>query len=377
MKEKVQSLITVNNLSFLFSIFSFILAICSFLNNSDLVIISIFIIVFTSNFVLYSIIIWQKRKIKENGDSLKICEESFKNLESECIESFFDDTIFDVVRQLRDIEGTIYAAYSEYYSRVIELEETLSKDLENKEKIIQSLDKELVDYYQLMRNNQNNFFKFIVKNLKKTIDFHFKKMGYNENVSVCIKQLNKPYSSKDNRIGDLKVFSVYRDEDSYRKDMRKTGEMYSVVKNSTFLHCINDHHNDRNVMFIQNNIERALSTEAMEMENKNYRKFYNATAITPILKPRSTEILYYGFLAIDSLNNSVNDHLFDYKHLDGIMNTYAAFLGQFYHFTDMYVEDLFTNIYEEFLHDEENEQKKELKKSNEITKYRKKGSKKC
>lgn len=115
-------------------------------------------------------------------------------------------------------------------------------------------------------------------------------------VAIAVKLLNKPYHLGSDNVEKFKVYTAFRDHETYDKHEREIGEqLYSISGNTAFITCI------KKDCFIICNINP--SNDNYSNEHRRYDEFYNCTMTVPIKLKRADGIQkFFGFLCCDCLN---------------------------------------------------------------------------
>lgn len=124
------------------------------------------------------------------------------------------------------------------------------------------------------------------------------------------------------------IITVYRDPHTYERyrENREVGNrIYSVEKNTAFIHIFQD----KEQVFAKDDLQ-ALGN-AYKNENTRWREQYNATIVAPIRYsvPEKGEYRCFGFIAIDCLNTG-KENLFENEEAKYIVGHAADLMANFF-----------------------------------------------
>lgn len=124
-------------------------------------------------------------------------------------------------------------------------------------------------------------------------------------VAVTIKLMNRPYHPAIDRSEDIKVYTAFRDNETYVTGEREIGEqLYTIGGNTDFSACLNKD------QFIINRAEDQGGSYSNE--HRGYDQIYNAAVVVPIrIKRGDGQYKYFGYLCCDCLNLDRSKDAFD------------------------------------------------------------------
>ena len=124
-------------------------------------------------------------------------------------------------------------------------------------------------------------------------------------VAVTIKLMDRPYHPAKDRSEDIKVYTAFRDNETYVAGDREIGEqLYTIGGNTDFSACLNKD------QFIINRAEDQGGSYSNE--HRGYDQIYNAAVVVPIrIKRGDGQYKYFGYLCCDCLNLDRSKDAFD------------------------------------------------------------------
>lgn len=195
-------------------------------------------------------------------------------------------------------------------------------------------------HYRSMMEEFNKFLGYITTNLKTVLDLSLQNKTIPYNVSIAVKLFNRIVTDPKD-IKDVRVITVFRDNQTYKTGKREIGKTdYTIDGNTDFSFCL------RNNYFLKNNIK----SESNEYENEHdgFLNFYNCTIVVPIYCEYEESKHIFGYLACDTLNRDEDlDDLLD-ENMADIMITTANIIGIYFDNLDFQweyiLEDDFLNV---------------------------------
>lgn len=165
----------------------------------------------------------------------------------------------------------------------------------------------------------------------KLLQSYFIINGLFPRFSIAIELLDTPYNPSNGGFEDLKVYTAFRDNETYKmsKDFlsrdlyREIGKnKYTVSLNSDFSHCLT---NDN---YIINNVTSDDKSVKYE-STRGFLKFYNSSMVVPIkIKSTNGGSIIFGYMCCDCMNNDSSIKIFDLPSAF-FLYAYAQNLGTF------------------------------------------------
>ena len=155
------------------------------------------------------------------------------------------------------------------------------------------------DYIRHLSQRYNIYIKYIIGSTKKIIEKSINTRNYELSVSVTLKLLNKIFEDGENHY-DIKVFTAFRDPDTYNEGTREIGKRdYTINGNIDFAMCLIKEY------YIKNNARKGDGDYANE--HTDFDQYYNCTITVPIYSNYSGKKRYFGYLCCDVLNEKYGD----------------------------------------------------------------------
>lgn len=203
-----------------------------------------------------------------------------------------------------------------------------------KEECHKRLKEALIDSYKRFLSSTTNL-------LKLNIEKYLLTKGYNEAVSIAIKQLSTPTDYTEINKSNVDVFTAFRDSKTY--NIKKRNETwkknFKITKNSDFIMSIEKDY------YIFNFMNRSFLENGLYLnENEAFYEDYNSGVTCTIYSCVNGKRILYGYIACDSLFKAKNDisdeNIYDWN-VANMMNTahiIAMYLEHFYKiWNDLYV----------------------------------------
>jgi len=188
--------------------------------------------------------------------------------------------------------------FSHFYTYAKTHSDLTQDDRKRFEKICHSVTTEVKNtFVEYFKANQIDILDDIVITVKLTIN------------SACILNLyGQNFNEEQKRKITEKeqwVLTAFRDPGAYEKHkgVREVGiKLYDIDENTAFIHIFRLKKN----VFVCDNLTKL--GDAYANENKNWRDFYNSTAVAPIryYDKDSGRFMYFGLIAVDSKNENEN-----------------------------------------------------------------------
>lgn len=168
----------------------------------------------------------------------------------------------------------------------------------------------------------NRYIKGIIDEALTVIYSDLRSKGISLSVSISLKLFDFTYrASIDHK--KMHIYTAFRDKETYDKKEREIGERhYSIDLNGDFHKCLSHE------SYIKNNIKN--TTEDYLNENfPNCMRYYNCTAVVPIICDYKSDKQIYGFFCCDCLNDKYSCDIFD-KNTADILYSAALTIGIFF-----------------------------------------------
>lgn len=193
----------------------------------------------------------------------------------------------------------------EQYDFIAEYYELPPEEQDLDDEMREEIQKSAQKYADALFSIFNRYCRDSTDDTKKLQTAYLKLKGCPRRVSVTIKLFDKPYHPKTDRNEDIKVYTAFRDNDTYNDNVREIGEIiYSIGKNTDFIQCLKQDY------FITNNI--TSDAKNYMNENKAFSRFYNCAVVIPIrLKRPNGDLKFFGFFCCECLNNDTKTEIFD------------------------------------------------------------------
>lgn len=171
--------------------------------------------------------------------------------------------------------------------------------LDDIEKLIEAtVDNTQKNFEDSLVNHYNHFMVNILNLLKDNIKEYMLTKGCNADVSLAIKQIEKPVKYVDIDEKKKNIYTAYRDQRTYNSKKRTETwqKKFCIGKNSDFKNSIEKDY------YIFNFMNRTFLEERLYLnENSNFYEKYNSGVTCAIFSCVKQERILYGFLACDSL----------------------------------------------------------------------------
>ncbi len=213
-----------------------------------------------------------------------------------------------------------------YYCSVGHIKEKLEAKKEDQD-YAELCKAQLEDARQKYRNSlfslYNRYVKGVFEETLSAINMDLKSKDIVLNVSMSLKLFDFTYrASEDHK--KMQIYTAFRDKDTYDNNKeREIGERhYHVALNGDFHTCLSKE------SYIKNNIKN-IAEDYLNENFPNCMRFYNCTAVVPIICDYKSDKQIYGFFCCDSLNDKYDKDIFD-KNTCDILYSAALTLGMFF-----------------------------------------------
>lgn len=261
-------------------------------------------------------------------DEINKCKEEYKKISEMNLQLTKKALIFskNINKRINNFLTLICDETDKYYCSVSHIKEKLQgkeDDADYTALCVQQIEAERQKYSIALYNLYNRYVKGVVEETLNMVYCDLKNKNIALNVSLSLKLFDTTYhTSMDHK--KVKIYTAFRDKETYdnRKE-REIGERhYSIDLNGDFHKCLS------NESYVKNNI-----TDTMEdYLNENFPnsiKYYNCTAVVPIICDYKSDRQFYGFFCCDALNEDFSSEIFD-KNTANILYSAALTIGMFF-----------------------------------------------
>lgn len=232
----------------------------------------------------------------------------------------------NINKRINNFLTLIYDESDKYFCNVAHIEEILKPKKDDND-YAELCKAQIEDARQKYRDSlfdlYNRYMKGVFEETLSAIKMDLKSRNISLNVSVSLKLFDFTYHiSKDHK--KMRIYTAFRDKDTYDNiKEREIGERhYSVDLNGDFHKCLSKE------SYIKNNI----TDTAEDYLNENFpncMRFYNCTAVVPVICDYKIDKQIFGFFCCDCLNKNSNIEIFD-KNTADILYIAALTLGIFF-----------------------------------------------
>lgn len=171
-------------------------------------------------------------------------------------------------------------------------------------------------------NLYNNYLGSIVNYTKKILEKALDIKGYQLEVTVTLKLMNRVLEDEDSH-KNIKIISAFRDSEAYRNNEREIGEKeYTISKNMDFTTCLREEN------FIKNNAKKG--DRDYTNEHTDFDRYYNCTITVPIYSEYAGKKRYFGYLCCDVLNEKDDNAIVFDNYEANILSSAAYILSIFF-----------------------------------------------
>ncbi len=185
---------------------------------------------------------------------------------------------------------------------------------------------ELQNTYDDLENGLFDLYKRYTSNLLtylvKIYNSYIRLVDKNHTVAITTKLFDQPLYGK-NDIDKIKVYTAFRDRETYEKKEREIGEeLYTISGNADFVRCLVKE------QFVINNAKK--DSESYFNEHRDFDAYYNCAIVVPLrIKQEDNTYKIWGYLCCDCLNDNIDEEVFDNESaslLFSVAQMYATFL---------------------------------------------------
>jgi hypothetical protein len=201
------------------------------------------------------------------------------------------------------------------------------------------------NYYNSIVKITRELFGNVLNQTKRTVEYYLKNNDIDLTVALSIKQLNKPYNYGSNNFADLKVFTIFRDFDTYTDHVREVAKKaYTITGNTDFQHLLCEEE-FRSAIYLNNHLEDKFRGPYRN-ENATHLDHYDAVICTSIADYSVGNKLVYGFLTCDTKKTDKykDKEVFDLE-LGNLLLSASAILAIYYRNTENYWSELLSESF--------------------------------